>query len=136
MFCNITHHFSLQDIFHIVDLISNSSLNVPTQKFAGIRSDNFHWMFWENREESRKSKTWVLSRTDQINFVMNHFPNSVHIKRNITFSEDVFLRFVVVAIFQIISVVIPNSTCSYWMLMEKYFKYDLVDQFVVNNPIL
>jgi len=30
-----------KDIFQIEDFISSSSLNVPTQKFVGIRSDNF-----------------------------------------------------------------------------------------------
>ena len=38
---NITHHFSLQDIFQIADLNSNSSLNIPTQKFVGIRIESF-----------------------------------------------------------------------------------------------
>ena len=40
------------------------------------------------------------------------FPNSVYIKRNIRFLEDDFLRFVVATVFQIISIAIPNSTCS------------------------
>lgn len=64
------------------------------------------------------------------------FQNSVRIKRNISFSEDVFLRFVVPASFQIILIAMPNFTYSYWMLMKRYFRYDLVDQFVMNNPIL
>ncbi len=63
-------------------------------------------------------------------------PNLVRIKINRRLSKDVFLRFIVAVSFQIISVAIPNSTCSCWMLMERYFRYDLADQFVVNNPIL
>ena len=73
-----------------------------------------HWTVWENGEESGKSETWVLSRTDQINFLKEFFSQIWHgIERNGRFSEEYFPIFAVVAVFQILPVAIPNSTCSY-----------------------
>ena len=42
-----------------------------------------HWMFWENGEESGNSGTWVLSKTDQISFVMRSFPKIQSVLREI-----------------------------------------------------
>ena len=61
------------------------------------------------------------------------FQNLFSIKRNGRFLEDDFLRFVVAAIFEILLVAIPISTCSFWMLMEISFRYDFADQFLFYN---
>ena len=49
------------------------------------------------------------------------FSNSVRIKRNGRFFEDIFLRFAIAISFQIISVAMPNLTCSCWMIDGKIF---------------
>ena len=89
---------------------------------------------WANEEESRKSGTWVLSRTDQINYCKEWFAQIRHVFREMqgslsTFFLDLLLR--------------PSSKLSQLQiqiqlgfverLMEIYF---LVDQVVGNNPIL
>ena len=93
------------------------------------------WLrFWANEEESRKSRTWVLSRTDQINFFKEWFAQIWPVLREMqgslsTIFSDLLLR--------------PSSKLSQLqiqirlgfveILMEIYF---LVDQVVGKNPIL
>ena len=46
---------------------------MPTHKFAGIMSDSFVVEILSNEEEFGKYGTWVLSRTDPINFSIEWF---------------------------------------------------------------
>ena len=91
-------------------------------------------IFWANGEWSGKSETWVLSKTDRINFIWEWFAQIRHVLRETegslsTIFSDLLLR--------------PSSKLSQLQiqirlaLVERWMEiYFLVDQSVRNNPIL
>ena len=90
--------------------------------------------FWANEEESRKSGTWVLSRTDQINLFEEWFVQIRPVLREMQGSlrkilSDLLLR----QSSKLSQLQIQIRLGFVEILMEIYF---LVDQVVGKNPIL
>ena len=94
-------------------------------------------IFWADGEESGKSGTWVLSRTDRINFSEKWFSQ---IRPVLTETEGslsmIFLDWHLRSSSKLSQLQIQIRLVPVEWLMERYFRYDLADQLVVKNPIL
>ena len=97
----------------------------------------FRLRFWVNGEEFGKFKTWVLSKTDQINFRKEWFAQIRPVLRETkvylsTIFSDLLLRS---------SSKLSQLQIQIWHVpvewfMEIYPRYDLADQLVEDNPNL